>query len=233
MDVIVFFSLLKYGGLTIKDQIIGEAETEDVDTNNYPFDGIFGFGFVTSYSLDHHKTPFDNLVDQGQINKRIFCIKLHQLDEQPGGELIIGGCDVAAEYWIPLSVPNNWITLIDEIQIKTADNDKLFSISKCNGKPCRAMFDTGMSFIGASATLLDPIAEKMGAVYDEGAKTYVISCDAPNLPNIEFKFGEAKIVLTPEDYLQLSGVSFKSFCYNRTTQMLIIVFLLFSVFLHD
>lgn len=71
------------------------------------------------------------------------------------------------------------------------------------------MFDTGMSFIGGSAANLDPIAKKMGATYDESARTYLISCDAPNLPNIEFQFGEAKIVLTPEDYLQLSGVSFK------------------------
>lgn len=205
----LFFSHLQYGGLSHKDHIIGEAQTEDVDTNNYPFDGIFGFGFATSYSLDHNKTPFDNLLDQGQMKKRVFCIKLHQLEEQPGGELIIGGCDVAAEYCIPLSVSNNWIAPIDKIQKKSADDNELFSIGQCNGKPCRAMFDTGMSFIGGSAANLDPIAKKMGAIYDESAMTYLISCDKPNLPNIEFQFGDAKIVLKPEDYLQLSGVSFK------------------------
>lgn len=86
--------------MTITDQIIGEALSEPVDSYNYPFDGTFGFGWSIISATDQNSTPLDNLYAQGQIEKRLFCIKLSNKEVTPGGELIIGGCDVEADYWI-------------------------------------------------------------------------------------------------------------------------------------
>lgn len=191
--------------MTIKNQIIGEALYEPSDSYNYPFDGTFGFGWSRISATDPISTPLDNLYEQGQIKRRIFCIKLHDLYDDPGGEFIIGGCDVEANYWKPLTVPGFWQISMTKIQVNSVDGVNKLTLSN-DEKQYQALFDTGMALIGGPPDELDAIAEKVGARFDDYTQNYVVSCDAPNLPNIEYYFDDVKVVLTPEDYLAPWGV---------------------------
>lgn len=74
---------------------------QTVNSYNYPFDGTIGWAWSGKVSqTDPNSTVIENLQKQGYIQKRLSCLKLHQDSEQPGGELLIGGCDVEAEHWV-------------------------------------------------------------------------------------------------------------------------------------
>lgn len=199
--------------MTIKDQIIGEALSEPVDSYNYPFDGTFGFGWNVISATDQNSTPLDNLYEQGKIKNRIFCVKLNQLGTTPGGELIIGGCDIEADYWKPLSVSGFWQIKMTSIVVGPSNGDQLTLCASENG--CEAMFDTGMAITGGPPDQINEIAAKIGAQYNETYQTYVIPCNATNLPNIDYQFGEVKITLMQEDYVApWWGVSHSPFYFS-------------------
>lgn len=195
------FNEFQYGGLTLKDQRFAEAEYEPSDSYNYPFDGTFGFGFAQISNSDPKSTPIDNLFAQGQIKKRIFCIHFNQKDVQPGGELIIGGCDVEAEQWLDCNQPNvTWQTKVSSVDVVPHSENDTKTITVCKDG-CNALFDTGSSIIGGQQDVLDAIANKIGAPYNDTYSEYVIDCDAKDLPTIEFNFGKFKTALTSKDYV--------------------------------
>lgn len=194
------------GGLRILNQIFGEATYEPVDSLNYPFDGTCGFGFSFVSATDLTSTPLDNLYNQGQIARRLFCIRLYQLGFIPGGQIIIGNCDVPALYWKPLSVPNFWQIKMSSVVVRPANGSPRVTLCG-NPNGCQALFDTGMALIGGPPDHLDAIAASVGATFDERTENYVVACNTPNLPNIEYYFDEVKVVLKPRDYLAPWGVS--------------------------
>lgn len=191
----------KYGGLTINDQRFAEAEYEPSDSYNYPFDGTFGFGFAQISNSDQSSTPIDNLFDQGQIKKKIFCIHFNKKDVTPGGELIIGGCDIQAEQWLECTQPNvTWQTTVSSVDVVPKSPNETQKITVCE-KGCNVLFDTGSSIIGGQNETLDAIANKIGAPFNETYNEYLIACDAKDLPTIEFNFGTFKTILTSDDYV--------------------------------
>lgn len=196
-----FFFLKKLGGLVVTNQIFGEALYEPVDSYNFPFDGTCGFGFSRVSATDLTSTLLDNLFNQGQISKRMFCIKLYGLNTSPGGEFFIGGCNVEAQYWKPITVPGFWQTRMTTLAV-TANG--VSRINLCT-QGCQALFDTGMALIGGPPNELDAIASQIGAVYNPSNNNYMIACNSPNLPNMEFHFDEIRIVLKPIDYLTEYG----------------------------
>lgn len=197
--------------MTITEQIIGEALSEPVDSYNYPFDGTFGFGWSIISATDQNSTPLDNLYAQGQIEKRLFCIKLSEKEVTPGGELIIGGCDVEANYWIPLSVDGFWQIKMTKLEVSSANDGNKLTLCE-NG--CEALFDTGMGPIGGPPDEIERIVEKIGAHYDNRTNYYVVTpCDIASLPNVEFQFGPASVVLKPEDYMLTTSVSHSLYKY--------------------
>lgn len=156
-------------------------------------------GWNVISATDQQSTPLDNLYEQGQIKKRIFCVKLNQLGNQPGGEFIIGGCDVQATYWKPLSVTGFWQIKMTSLNVNSANGAPLTLCATENG--CETMFDTGMAVIGGPPDHMDAIAAAVGAKYNETYQQYVVPCNAKNLPNIEYQFGEVTITLTSKDYV--------------------------------
>lgn len=91
--LLLFIRFLQVGGLTIKNQEIGLASNTAVDLGTGPYDGFAGFSYGPTAPTDPPKGLLDNLLDQGQIEKRLACLKLHATD----GEMFLGGCDVEAE----------------------------------------------------------------------------------------------------------------------------------------
>lgn len=113
----------------------------------YFSDGVFGLGFKEVSITDGSSTPIDNLYDQKQINKRLACIKLNEFDDEIGSELIIGGCDVEADYWVPVTSNGFWQINLTKLEIKTPDGEVLATICDHHNRPCTAILDTGASYI--------------------------------------------------------------------------------------
>lgn len=72
---------------------------------------------------------------------------------------------------------------------------------------------------GVPAHFRNAFTKAYGATFDDSFGGYKRpSCDGDNLPNLEFTFGEAKIVMPPEDLLMDTTVwkSYKisSYCIN-------------------
>lgn len=67
--------------------------------------------------------------------------------------------------------------------------------------------------IGAPPHFIRSIAGAYGAAYDDDSGGYSIPCNTEDLPNLEFSFGDVKIVMTPKDLFTDLGV-----CYLMNTE---------------
>lgn len=106
-------------------------------------DGVFGFAFKEVSLTDQRSTPIDNLYEQGKIKSRLSCIKLNEIGEETGGELIIGGCDVEAEYWVPISNNGFWQVNITKVEVKTPSGEIKATFCNHPHHTCVAVLDTG------------------------------------------------------------------------------------------
>lgn len=99
---------------------------------------------------DPKSTILENLQKQGQIKKRYACVKLHQKNDQPGGELLLGGCDVEAEHWGRVSGNGLWQIPIDKVELIGTDGTSKASICGPGSivPNCQAVLDTGAAPIG-------------------------------------------------------------------------------------
>lgn len=88
--------------------------------------------------------------EQGHIKKRFACVKLFQESEQPGGELLLGGCDVEAEHWGRVWGNGLWQIPIDRLEAKGPDGEsRAFVCGPGTVVPnCQAALDTGAGPIG-------------------------------------------------------------------------------------
>lgn len=128
----------KIGGLTIKNQPFGLANPTVV---GLPFDGIMGFTYPVGRIDD--STPIDRLYEQGQVKKRIACVKLRK-EKESKSEVLFGGCDVDAANWIPVIEVNGkrtgWRVKLTKVVLRsTKDNSELLTIEPNN----ESVLDTG------------------------------------------------------------------------------------------
>lgn len=111
-----------------------------------------GFGWSGAVSqTDPDSTILQNLQKQGQIKKRFACVKLHQKNEQPGGEVLIGGCDVEAEHWGRVWGNGLWQISIDKFEAVNGSDGKGIAFVCGPGsivENCQAALDTGAAVIG-------------------------------------------------------------------------------------
>lgn len=114
-------------------------------------DGVFGLAFKEVSITDQRSTPIENLYKQGKIKNRLACIKLNGMDEKTGGELIIGGCDVDAEYWVPIDDSGFWQVNLTKLEVRTPDGE--VKATFCDPqRPCKAILDSGTSDISKNRT---------------------------------------------------------------------------------
>lgn len=106
---------------------------------------------------------------------------------------------------IGFSVDGFWQIKMTKLEVSSEADDNKLTLCE-NG--CEALFDTGMGPIGGPPDDIDRIVEKVGAHFDNQSNYYVITpCEIASLPNVEFQFGEAKVILKPNDYILVSSVS--------------------------
>lgn len=140
----MFLLFKQIGGLSVKNQIFGLVDNA---TDPDPFDGLIGISYPLAGAHDN-STIIDRLFEQGQIKKRVSCVKLRASYRQEASEYIIGGCDVENVSWIPVVKINGqytgWrVNLTKVILRSTADNSELLTLDTNN----LAVMDTGASDI--------------------------------------------------------------------------------------
>lgn len=87
-----------------------------------------GFAYP-SVALIDNSTLFDRLYEQGQIKKRLACIKLHNERDSTDSEFIIGGCNVEADYWLPVVRKTHWTVTLTKIVLRSmANNSELLTL---------------------------------------------------------------------------------------------------------
>lgn len=196
--------------MPIKHQVFGEVLDQPGETFVHAkFDGIFGLGFGTISRTSRNYTPLDRLKDQGIIKKKIFCFHMNNQTAEIGGQLIIGGCDILPEFWLPVTRLGYWQFRMSLIQVIQHDkrsqrNNVLFT--GCKGG-CEAILDTGTSIVTGPRKEIEMINNLIGGVLNKKTNEYFVKCGKAGLPDIVFSFQGLEITLGPEDYIVQTSVS--------------------------
>lgn len=196
--------------LVIEDQIFGEV----TDIPNEAFidshiDGVFGLGFKSISKSSPRKTPLDQLKDQHVINERVFCFHMNNQKAKIDGELIIGGCNVQAKFYVPVKRSGYWqfhMTSIELFQHERKSKRHQVLLTACNGG-CDVILDTGSTAISGPHDEILKINDILGAEFDVKHNYYSIQCAKTDLPDIIFNFDDNRITLAPKDYIVQVQVS--------------------------
>lgn len=133
------FNCKQIKGLTVTNQRFGLGIRETAHLNLYPYDGIIGLAYAAVDQTDD-KTFVERLYEQKQIQKRVFCFKIHSREQATPSELILGGCDVEADYWVPVVRKTLWIVTLTKIVLtSTTDGSELLTLEP----NAEAILDTG------------------------------------------------------------------------------------------
>lgn len=202
--------MLQVAGLVIEKQVFGEVTNlpKGIFVDSH-IDGIFGLGFKTISKSSPHKTPLDRLKDQNVIKERVFCFHMNSQKDKIDGELIIGGCDVEATFYLPVKKSGYWHFHMNSIEVIHHDKKtkpKQVLTTGCNGG-CDVILDTGSTEISGPHDEITKINNLLGAKYDKKHEHYSIQCGKTDLPDVVFNFGENHITLAPKDYIVSVQVS--------------------------
>ncbi|OWY97935.1 Aspartic protease [Phytophthora megakarya] len=187
---------LELGGLTVPDQMFAEVNvTKGLGPAYYlgKFDGLFGLAFDT-ISVDHLKTPFHRMIQQGLLDEPVFAFYLGDMKD---GELTFGGVDKShykgeLEY-VDVTSATYWSVSLDAVETK---GEKL---TDCN----KAIVDSGTSLIAGPKDQVAKLASLVGA-HKFIMGEYIISCSA-DAPDISFVLNGKSYTLTKEEYTLKSG----------------------------
>ncbi|CAL2040013.1 unnamed protein product [Caenorhabditis brenneri] len=181
--------------LCIKSQVFGQANSIAPFFANQEIDGILGLGF-TDLAVNKAPPPFVNAVDQGLVDEPIFTVYLehHGRDRAPsGGYFTYGGEDPdhCGEIitWIPLTKAAYWQFNMQGIGIENSNE---------HTTGWEVISDTGTSFIGGPGSVIQAIAKKYGASYDEFNDSYIVPCSkAKNLSALKLKINDMELQIDP------------------------------------
>mmetsp|Transcript_1077 Transcript_1077/g.2588 ORF Transcript_1077/g.2588 Transcript_1077/m.2588 type:complete len:383 (-) Transcript_1077:101-1249(-) len=187
------------GDITVKNQLFAEALKEPgLAFVMAKFDGILGMGFPT-ISVNGIPPVFNNMIDQGLINKKTFSFWLNRnAAETDGGELVFG--DVDSKHYtgdfhdVPLSKDGYWQIKMDGVDFGSETG------AYCKGG-CQAIADTGTSLLAGPKAEVDEINKKIGATPVANGE-YMIDCSKiDSLPDITFRLNGQAFVLKGNDYV--------------------------------
>lgn len=207
--VILIIVVLKIGNLRIKNQVFGEATHESGSAiKNAPFDGIFGMAFPSISVTNSQYSPLDQLLNEGQIQRRAFCFILNQQSQLPiiqgikiGGEVQIGGCDYQPTVWIPLTKAAAWHFQMSGGIVQSNDGRTL----RICQYGCEAIMDTGTSLIVGPENEIVAINNMLGAQMNENTGEYFVkNCNdrlLATLPTVTLFLGGESFTLTSDDYI--------------------------------
>jgi cathepsin D len=191
---------LTVAGLTVPNQVFGQATTLASFFAGQPMDGILGLGYQ-SIAQDNVLPPVQNMIKQGIIDKPIFSVymKATGKSEAVGGEIIFGGVDTSkfsGDFsYVPVTQEGYWQYTMDGYSV--------------NGKTTRpaggfqAISDTGTSLVVGPPEDVDRIAKELGAQYNQQAGGYTFDCNTQrsSLPDINFIINGKSFGVPATDYI--------------------------------
>lgn len=196
-------SSVTMGGLTAQHQYFAEI----TDTTGLgaafkvaPWDGILGMAYQ-SISEDDLTPVFNNLVEQGVVDKAVFAFYLSNERFPPlpplyKGELILGATDpnhyTGELNYVPISQQGYWEIKGDSMTM----NGKSITDTK------NFVLDTGTSILAGPKADVKALAEAVGAKpFPLAPGEYTIDCSkVKSLPNLDIGIGGKTYTLTPEQY---------------------------------
>ncbi|CAG8657176.1 6419_t:CDS:1, partial [Dentiscutata heterogama] len=169
-------------GFTIKNQTFGLSDVVSSDFADSPFDGILGLALDSLSSL-HAKTPFQNLIDHGDVKSPVFSFVLGSLQDgtnRTGNELIFGGIDPKYSDSISynrLDIGNGfWQIVMD---------DALVNGSSLGLEGKSAIIDTGTTLVIVPPQDAELVHSRIpGAQNSDG--TYLIPTDTTAVVSLTF-----------------------------------------------
>ncbi|BBN09637.1 phytepsin [Marchantia polymorpha subsp. ruderalis] len=149
------------GDLHIKNQVFAEATKEPGLTFvAAKFDGILGLGFK-EISVNRVTPPWYNIMDQNLVQSPVFSFWLNRdVDEQTGGELVLGGMDPlhykGDHVYTPVTRKGYWQFNMGDVTVGGK------STGFCaNG--CAAIADSGTSLLAGPTVIVAEINHAIGA----------------------------------------------------------------------
>lgn len=157
------------------------------------FDGIFGLAF-DSISVDHLKTPFHHLINQGVLKQPIFAF---YLGDQHPGELTFGETDpkhyTGEIAYVNVSSETYWELDMDAINVGE---------KQMTGKS-KVIIDSGTSLLAGPKGQVKALAKAVGA-YPFIMGQYLISCTSEG-PDITFVLNGIFYTLNKSQYILKTG----------------------------
>lgn len=191
------------GSMCINNQDIGIATL--VTDDDLVIDGLMGFAYSALSVFDR---PL--LVTLKETLKQpVFAVWLNRDTNYgvEGGEMTLGYINndryEGSLDYIPVVNQSYWTVRLTNVLA----NDPATGVSTsvgCNGQQCRAVLDTGTSFIlGAhneTAKMLDSWSRN-GWIFRDSERKWTVNCQQMSkLPRLTFMLGMRSFVLTPEQY---------------------------------
>ncbi|CAF4753256.1 unnamed protein product [Rotaria socialis] len=201
---ILSVNVVTINGMAVKNQAFAEC-TYLVGMTGDINDGILGLAFPRLTS-DGEKPFFYNMWSQGLIPQAIFSFYLNpDTNATSGGELIFGGADpskyTGSITYISVSIEGYWEFPMANISSSTY-----------------AIADTSTTLIVGPTAQVDPLNGAIGATYDSNSQLYTVDCHTRSLssfPNITFTIGDIVFILTPLQYLWITGDQSTGYiCYS-------------------
>ena len=175
------------------DMSFGLATVASDDFNNYPMDGILGFGPPQSNELGA-KPIMQVLDEQTDLKDNILGIHLQRAaDGSNDGQLIIGGMDTSKFSgdlnYLPTVNSNSW-----EIKV----GDAFIDGKGCGFSGRTAMVDTGTSYILMPPSDAELLHSKISGSSHNG-EMFTIPCDSTE--SFQIGFNNVKYTISPRDYV--------------------------------
>uniref|UniRef100_A0A914WXS4 Peptidase A1 domain-containing protein n=1 Tax=Plectus sambesii TaxID=2011161 RepID=A0A914WXS4_9BILA len=194
--------------LCVPKVIFGQATTIHPIYGNNANDGMLGLAF-TSIAADHITPPLIQAINMGLLDQPIFTVWLtHRgpVNNVRGGMITYGALDTTncgnVIAYQPLSSATWWQFRMNGVSCGSYTSSQGWEV----------MSDTGTSYIGAPASVVQQLARQVGATYVSNYQTYSIDCNSPK-PDIVFTIGTNSYNLKPENYVVNEGLGFCEFSF--------------------
>ncbi|CAN6625226.1 hypothetical protein TRVA0_010S01288 [Trichomonascus vanleenenianus] len=175
---------ISIAGAHVENQFFGVVDDPAAGT------AIFGVGLVSNEATDsHYANVPQNLKDQGHIYHNAYSMYLDNL-KAATGRILFGGVDRAKYTGDLLTVP-----FVHEDAFMIESTGITLGGKEISSSLIRVLVDSGTTFTYLPSDIVKQAAEQFNATFNDMMQLYFISEKNDNLPDFEFDFHGAKIVI--------------------------------------
>ncbi|KAM5238194.1 renin [Ctenodactylus gundi] len=171
------------------------------------FDGVLGMGFPEQ-AVGGATPVFDNILSQKVLTEDVFSVYYSRDSGQLGGEILLGGSDPKYYqgnfHYVSVNKIGSWEILMKGVSVG--------STTLVCEEGCKAVVDTGSSYISGPSSSLKLVMDALGAQLYEQYE-YVVNCNQTStLPDLSFHLGGRAYTLTSKDYVLQEHYDDKNLC---------------------